>query len=35
MLDMIFINDKQTKTGTADIAKCLKDRQGQQNIQLV
>lgn len=35
MLDLILINDKQSKTGTADVAKFLKDKQGQQNPQLV
>jgi hypothetical protein len=27
LLDLIIFNDKQTKTGTADIAKYMKDRQ--------
>lgn len=29
MLDLILINEKQTKTGMGDIAKCMKDRQTQ------
>jgi hypothetical protein len=27
MLDLIIFNDKQAKTGTADVAKYMKDRQ--------
>ena len=29
LLDMMIINEKQTKTGTADVAKIMKDRQTQ------
>lgn len=35
MLDLILINDKQSKTGTADVTKFLKDRQGQPNQQFI
>lgn len=35
MLDLILINDKQSKTGTGDVAKFLKDRQGQQAAQML
>lgn len=26
LLDLVFINERQAKTGVADVAKCLKDR---------
>lgn len=29
LLDLMFMNERQAKTGLADIPKCLRDRQAQ------